>query len=108
MYDYRIMEVDRVIDGDTVILRVDVGFHLSAVLRFRLLDVDTPERGTARWTEATIFTESWLAEKMPVGDVRVATTKGDSFGRWLAHVYTPDGSLNDALLASGFAAPYRR
>mgnify|MGYP000163561762 CR=1 FL=1 len=48
MYDYRVTDVIRVIDGDTVDLRIDIGFHLSAALRFRLLSIDTPERGAER------------------------------------------------------------
>jgi len=108
MYDYRVTDVIRVIDGDTVDLRIDIGFHLSAALRFRLRSIDTPERGAERWADAKTFAEQWFAAKMGIEEVRAMTSKGDSFGRWLAHVYTRAGSLNEALLTAGLAVPYLR
>ena len=42
MYNYK-AKVVRVVDGDTVDLKVDLGFHISANERFRIKDIDTPE-----------------------------------------------------------------
>lgn len=89
-YDYAVTEVLRVVDGDTVDLRVDLGFHMTAALRFRVLDLDTPERGQPGWSEATAFTRMWLTQSGPY--LRVSTYKADSFGRWLGEVYVPAGS----------------
>ena len=45
--------VVRVIDGDTVRMRVDVGFGVEITKNFRLLDIDTPElRGGTEETKA--------------------------------------------------------
>lgn len=110
-YEYRIVEVIRVVDGDTVDLRLDLGFHLTTALRFRLLDVDTPERGQDGWTDATDYTKAWLKG---FGDLWAVTEKADSFGRWLARIESrppnlrPWFCLNDDLLTSGHAAPYAR
>jgi micrococcal nuclease len=85
MYEYRVTEVIRVVDGDTVDLRLDLGFHLSTALRFRILGLDTPERGQPGWAEATEYTRVYLATfPQPL---KVRTEKADSFGRWLADVY---------------------
>ncbi|MGG7653520.1 thermonuclease family protein [Kocuria rosea] len=95
----------RWVDGDTVDLVVDLGFHLSVTTRFRLYGVDTPERGRSGFGEATAFCER-LA---PVGSVvRIESFKAaDSFGRWLALVYTLDGvNINGALVEHGLAVPY--
>lgn len=86
-YDYAVPEVIRVVDGDTVDLRVDVGFYLTAALRFRVLDLDTPERGEPGWAEATAVARAWLTSGRRL---RATTAKADSFGRWLAQVYDPD------------------
>lgn len=89
-YDYAVTEVIRVVDGDTVDMRLDVGFHLTAALRFRVLDLDTPERGEPGWAEATGITSSWLAVHAALpGGLRARTAKADSFGRWLADIYQP-------------------
>ena len=106
-YDYRVVDVIRVVDGDTVDLRLDVGFNLTTALRFRLLGVDTPERGRLGWLAATEFTTAWLEQR--AGQLRASTAKADSFGRWLADVYVPGGdSLSAALLESGHAVSYTR
>lgn len=108
-YEYRVLEVIRVVDGDTVDLRLDLGFHLTTALRFRLLDIDTPERGQAGWAEATAYTREWLTDHRNLWAV---TEKADSFGRWLALIEsrTPDRlhSLNDDLISAGHAVPYTR
>lgn len=104
MYQYS-ATVIRWVDGDTVDLRVDLGFKMWAETRFRLLGIDTPERGQANWAEARKFAES-LA---PAGHaVKIATKRdGDKYGRWLVEITLDDGStVNGQLLASGLAVPY--
>lgn len=104
-YDYAVVDVLRTVDGDTVDLRIDLGFYMTAALRFRLLGVDTPERGKPGFREATEFTRDWLAAR---SRLRARTFKADSFGRWLADVY--DASTGDDLaqdlLRTGHAVPY--
>ena len=109
-YEYRIVEVVRVVDGDTVDLVIDLGFHLTSALRFRLIGVDTPERGIRGWSEATNYVSNWLST--PSGVLWAVTTKADSFGRWLVSIedrttLTTD-VLNDDLLSSGHAVVYKR
>ena len=108
MYDYRVVTVNKVIDGDTVDATIDLGFGLWASFRFRLTGVDTPERGHADWQRATDFTKAWFA----VGDgVTVKTQKsgpstggiGDgAFGRWLGEFFRGEQSLSAALIAEGW------
>lgn len=105
-YRYRVASVLRVVDADTVDLVIDVGFHLSAALRFRVLGVDAPERGHPAAAEATAFTRAWLAEP---GSLTAHTRKADSFGRWLADIEREGGgSLSQALLDAGHAVPRSR
>lgn len=105
-WDFPILAVDRVVDGDTVDVLVDVGFRLTAVQRFRVLGVDTPERGQPGFREAGEFTLAWLVTHGPA--LRVRSQKADSFGRWLGDFYDAGSGedLTGALIASGHAQPY--
>ena len=104
MYAYS-ARVIRWIDGDTVDLRVDLGFKLYAETRFRLYGIDTPERGQKNHGQATALVNS-LA---PVGaDVFIHSYKDpDTYGRWLAEIVTAGGaSVNTRLVEFGLAVPY--
>lgn len=115
-WDYAV-KVVRVVDADTVDLAVDVGFRLTATLRFRLHGIDAPERGTPEGVLAYNFAALWLDAH--THGLRARTYKSDSFGRWLADLYTgswPPGHLDPAgtsehlgaaLLDAGHARPWR-
>lgn len=96
--------VVRWIDGDTVELDVDLGFHLRYRDHFRLDGIDTAERGKPLAAEAKARAMS-LA---PVGaPVHIGTTKGDKYGRWLAVVWPEQGMpVNSVLIEEGLAKPY--
>lgn len=113
MFHYQVSRVLRVVDGDTVDLEIDLGFHLKASYRFRILGIDTPEKGELNFLEATEFTKKWLEAHVVAGNkLQVLTQKGDSFGRWLADVFvlSKEGSdgLRQSLIKAGLAVEYRR
>ena len=56
MYEYRVKEVVRVIDGDTVDLILDLGFGLFKKERVRIAGVDTPEKRTRNLKEKSLGT----------------------------------------------------
>lgn len=115
-WDFKVVRVRKVVDGDTIDLELDLGFYQSGVYRFRLLGVDTPEMNSRdeaereRALEARDFVASWLEERAPF--LRVTSFKADSFGRWLGEIYsvgaTYDERLGTALLESGLAEVYGR
>lgn len=90
----------RAIDGDTVEVVIDVGFHLTTTQRVRLVDVNTPEDRAGLAAKA--YTQSRLAGK----DVLIHTAKSDSFGRWLARIVVDGVDFNRELLDEGYAVPY--
>jgi endonuclease YncB( thermonuclease family) len=114
-YLYRVTEVIRVVDGDTIDLRLSLGFGLTAAFRFRLAGVDAAEifgsKAEPRGQEAAQFVTDWLAER--ADQLTVRTYKGNhstvgigdgAFGRWLADVLGPaDEELADALVEFGLA-----
>lgn len=110
MYEYRVIDVVNVVDGDTVDVRISLGFGLRAALRVRLLGVDTPEvygpNASDAGRAARAFTAEWLAAIMDRGAGRLvlATYKGSqqtvgigdgAFGRWLGSFY--DGMTGESL-----------
>lgn len=99
--------VYNVVDGDTVDAEVDVGFKLTAKLRFRLLGIDAPEkRGPSRG--AGLVATEWMKDKVLGKKVVIETAKGDSFGRWLATIYLDGENINELMIREGQAVPYRR
>ena len=114
MYDYK-ARVLRVIDGDTAILAVDLGFSLTATLAFRVYGVDCPEtHGKTRpaGLAAMARTEELIGGKdvvirsyRPDGPV-AWPIEAEKFGRWLARVEVGGIDLASELIAGGFATHY--
>lgn len=105
MYVYYAV-VQRVVDGDTIDLLVDVGFRITVSDRFRLYGIDAPEPIGPEASEAGRAAKAWLVDRLPVGAVvQVHTVKPrDKYGRWLAWVIDEGGhNVNDALVAAGHA-----
>lgn len=87
-----LVEVVRVIDGDTLDVR-----SAQTELRVRLYGVDTPERGEACFDEATARLEELAGTHVQLlPDARLQ----DSFGRELRYVYDESGTLLDEQLVA--------
>lgn len=107
MYTYK-AKVEKVVDGDTLDLLVDLGFRIHHRIRVRLLGVDCPETRTSdkveksKGLEAKEYTNSYVSECMEkYGYVLVTTESTDKYGRWLAHINSPDDkalSLTESLI----------
>lgn len=108
-------EVVRVVDGDTLEIRLDLGFKVYHVARVRLIGVDTPEvygvkhesEEYAKGKLASAFTFNWVRQQR--GEILIRSEKGTGkYGRWLAEVWSRDQSkcLNADLITEGHAAKY--
>lgn len=102
----------RVIDGDTLLLRISLGFDVMKDIRLRLLGVDSPEMRTPKGIEARDWVVKWVeANETPLRDfpftVRSHKARNqDKYGRYLAELMSPTGSvLNQELLIAGIAEP---
>lgn len=100
----------RVVDGDTVILKVDLGFKIEVEQTCRLYGIDTPELiGEARIAglAAKAFVEMSLAAA--TGKLRIRTHKPtrDKYGRYIVEVLYRSGdvdiNLNEQLVMFGYA-----
>src|SRR4030067_1095376 len=99
-------QLDRVIDGDSLILLIDTGFCHSATVHVRLLGVDTPERVNPEgWRRAREYVANWAEE---AGALSFMCSGHDKYGgRWLGTIRNNLGeSLSDALIRSGHGVPY--
>jgi len=111
MFEYVVEEVNKVVDGDTIDITIDLGFALTTKQRVRMNGVDTPESITKDSYEKTFgieakeFIQSWfLANK----NIKVRTEKDDKYGRILGHFYAEGDaeSLNEKLVRLGYAWEY--
>ena len=104
MYQYK-AEVLRWVDGDTVELKIHLGFDIQIIHRCRVYGVDTPERGKPNYSEASAFSES----KIPVGTILPIETyrdKVDKYGRYLAKLPVGDSDIAALLVESGLGVAY--
>lgn len=98
MYTYTAFVI-RWVDGDTVVLNVDMGFRINVTDTFRLLGLNTPERGEPNYAEARLR----CMELCPLGSrLEVTTHKQDKYGRWLVDIPL----VRETLIAEGLAKPY--
>ena len=94
------------VDGDTVDLDVDLGFRFHAAMRFRLLGLDTPERGQVNHDEATALSKSLAPVDKMVLIQTVKDEKADKYGRFLVTIECDSICVNAKLLESGLANAY--
>lgn len=114
MYEYRVKQVLKVVDGDTIDVDIDLGFNISYTQRVRLAGIDTPESRTLDKVEKALGLESkkHLAELLKSAkQIVIRTEKPDStekYGRILGWLFI-DGateSVNASLVSSGYAWDY--
>lgn len=102
LYNYK-ATVTRVVDGDTVKLRLDLGFRLYWHVNCRLAGINAPELST----EAGVKSKEALSKMLPPEtEIVVNSTKLDKYGRPVAIIYLNGFCINDILISDGFAVKY--
>ncbi len=95
--------IDRVVDGDTVIATVDIGFRLNAKMPVRLAHINARERNQVGGKSDT----EHLIKLIGDGKVVMRTVKPiDKYGRWLAEIYKDDVYINEQMITDGHAVAY--
>jgi micrococcal nuclease len=113
-YIYRIREIHKVVDGDTIDADIDLGFSISLEKRIRLAGVDTPESRTTDLKEKAMGLESkeWLKKRCEnAKDILIKTELPDStekYGRIIGHLFIngQETSLNNQMIDEGYALAY--
>ena len=117
-YNFRVTEIVKVLDGDTIDVEIDLGFDLYKKERVRIAGVDTPEKRTRDLEEKELGIDAtnWLKEKLEstlAGDdeltIRTELHGGvGKYGRLLGWLYIGEESisLNEQMIDEGYAWPY--
>jgi len=117
-YNFRVVSIDKVLDGDTIDVTIDLGFDLYKKERVRIAGVDTPENGTRDLEEKALGIDAtnWMKEKLEgaiSGDdeltIRTELVGGmGKYGRLLGWLYIGDAevSLNEQMITEGYAWEY--
>ena len=117
-YNFRVTEIKKVLDGDTIDVIIDLGFDLAKTERVRIAGVDTPEKRTRNLEEKALGIDAteWLKDKLEGaidGDddlvIRTELIGGvGKYGRLLGWLYIGDAdvSLNEQMIDEGYAWEY--
>ena len=111
MYEYA-CKVDRVVDGDTCDVTLDLGVKILHKCRVRLYGIDTPESRTRNKDEKArgLLAKAYLEEAIDSGDKVVIQTKlKDSkgkFGRVLGDVVVDGVNINQSMIKAHHAVAY--
>ena len=117
-YNFRVVSIDKVLDGDTIDVTIDLGFDLYKKERVRIAGVDTPEKRTRDLEEKALGIDAtnWMKDKLEgaiSGDdeltIRTELVGGmGKYGRLLGWLYIGDAevSLNEQMITEGYAWEY--
>ena len=102
-------ELDRVVDGDTVDVILDLGFDVKLhKQRVRLHGIDTPESRTRNLAEKKLgLAAKERLKELCVGRFKVKSLGKGKYGRILGIPYTEDGQdICQLLIDEGHAVEY--
>ena len=117
-YNFRVIKINRVVDGDTIDVTIDLGFDLFKKERVRVAGVDTPEKRTRNLEEkelgidATNWIKKHLEEAISGKEDLVIRTElvggMGKYGRLLGWLYIADSklSLNEMMIEEVYACAY--
>jgi micrococcal nuclease len=117
-YNFRVVSIDKVLDGDTIDVTIDLGFDLYKKERVRVAGVDTPEKRTRDLEEKALGLDAtyWLKKKLEdtiSGEdeltIRTELVGGmGKYGRLLGWLYIGEDtvSLNEQMITEGYAWEY--
>ena len=117
-YNFRVTEIVKVVDGDTIDVLIDLGFDLYKKERVRIAGVDTPEKRTRDLEEKALGLDAtyWMKKQLEdtiAGDeeliIRTELKGGTGkYGRLLGWLYVGEDnvSLNEQMITEGYAWSY--
>ena len=110
MYEYR-CSIERVVDGDTVDVTIDLGFKIFHKARVRLYGIDTPESRTRDKDEKArgLLAKSYIVDKVESTENIIIRTKKDAkgkFGRILGELIVDNTNLNEAMISKHLGVAY--
>ena len=89
--------IERVIDGDTLLVVVDCGFRTRTRQKLRLRGIDAPEMNTAEGERVKRYVQR-VFRAIPV--IVIKTYSTDKYDRYLSDVFYLSGEPDPAVIAS--------
>ena len=117
-YNFRVTEIVKVVDGDTIDVVIDLGFDIYKHERVRVAGIDTPEKRTRDLEEKALGIDATNWMKGTLEDtingeheltIRTELKGGvGKYGRLLGWLYIGDAaiSLNEQMIEEGYAWAY--
>lgn len=111
MYQYK-AKVERIVDGDTIDIVVDLGFKITTNQRIRMARINTPETFNVKKDSAEyqkgLAAKHYLEQRIAAHnyEIKLETEKDtEKYGRYIGTIWLTDSvvSLNDELVEKGFA-----
>ena len=109
MFEYE-ATLDRVVDGDTIDVLIDLGFNIHTKKRVRIFGINTPESRTRDKVEKVkgLAAKARLKELLKVdkNKFKLISHGVGKFGRVLGDIELSAGNAGDILVSEGHAYPY--
>jgi micrococcal nuclease len=108
MYYYN-SRVEKVIDGDTVRLDIDLGFTVHWKSNCRLYGINTPELNSKDPEQKikALEAKQFLIDNLPK-EVVIHSRELDKYGRPLVDIYVEGRLINDEIIEKGFSQNYMK
>ena len=92
--------VERITDGDSIVLNIDHGFKIYSKQIIRLARINAPEVKTPEG----LIAKAYLINLLPVGSiVTIQTSKTDMYGRYVGEGVFDGANLSDQIVTDGQA-----
>lgn len=103
----KIKQIEKVIDGDSIWVVLDLGFGISLRKEIRLFGIDAPEKTSRAGKEVSSFVKDWFQKNKESLEFILSEEKDDKYGRALGEFISNDGiSLNKLLLELKVVKPF--
>ena len=112
MYEYRLIDIIKVYDGDTIIAIIDLGFGMYAKQKLRLANINAPELRGSTLSEARVsrdYLKASLKKALKAKQSITIKTNKDrkgKYGRYIAEIFIDKKSLNKQMVKLGYAKVY--
>jgi micrococcal nuclease len=112
MYEYKVKEIINIYDGDTITVRLDLGFGVTKIEKLRLGYINAPEMKGEEHASG-LLTRDWLRARLEeaISNNALVTVKTfkdlkEKYGRYLAVIFIDGISINEEMLQEGLASKY--
>jgi len=111
MYHYK-AKVEKVVDGDTFDVVIDLGFKMTTNQRIRMAKINTPEtynvKKDSEEYKRGLASKQYMEHRLAMNnyEIELETEKTtEKYGRYIGTVHLADSTitLNDELVEKGFA-----